>query len=275
MPGDPSWDIVPVANPALRERKRRRLIRASRAYDPVGLNKPLYQVSHRDLIVLPTALDRGSRELLIRAQTAIDSALDSAGDDVAESPDIVAGPALRWHEWQIAIALRDITELRAEYEVNAAASAGPLTSSVLGPQQRALELAQDAIESRVTALEHYATEVLAARSALRDWQAALRISDLNDRYLDLVAHTAADEHAVTEISGLTEQATAAAQAVRESMRQVGVAAAALALPESPTGLGPPGTIDQVITSAIDTHVQDEKGDEGGEDGSAGALVSAG
>lgn len=275
MPGDPSWDAVPVANPALRERKRRRLIRSSRAYDPVGLTKPMYQVSHRDLIVLPTALDRVSRELLIRAQAAIDSALDSVGDDVAESPDIVAEPALRWHEWQIAIALRDITELRNEYEANAAASAGPLTSSVLGPQQRALELAQDAVESRVTALEHYATEVLAARSALRDWQAALRVSDLNDRYLDLVAHTAADEHAVTEISGLTEQATAAAQAVRESMRQVDVAAAALALPESLTRARPPGTTDQVITTAIDTHAQGEKrGDEGGEDGAADALVPA-
>lgn len=64
-----------------------------------------------------------------------------------------------------------------------------------------------------------------------DWQDALRISDLNDRYLDLVARTAADEHAVTEISDLTDQATAAALAVRESMRHVGLAAAALALPE--------------------------------------------
>ena len=138
---------------------------------------------------------------------------------------------LRWHEWQIAIALRDITNLRAEHEFNTAASAGPMTDSVLAPQQRALRLAQDAIESRVTALERYAAEVLVARSAFQDWQDALRISNLNDRYLDLVAHTAADEHAVSEISGLTGQAAAAAQAVRESMRQVSLAAAALVLPE--------------------------------------------
>jgi hypothetical protein len=231
MLSDPSWDIMPVANPALRERKRRRLIRGSLACDPAGLAEPVYQLHHRDQIVFPSALDRGSRELLVRAQVAINSALDPVADDAARSPDIVTEPALRQHEWQIAIALRDITDLRAEHEFNAAASAGPMTDSVLEPQQRALQLAQDAIESRVTALERYAAEVLAARSALRDWQDALRISDLNDRYLDLVAHTAADEHAVTEISGLTEQAAAAAQAVRESMRQVGLAAAALALPE--------------------------------------------
>jgi hypothetical protein len=235
MPSDPSWDIMPVANPALRDRKRRRLIRGSLVHDPVGLAEPLYQLRHRDQIVVPSGLDRVSRELLIRAQTANSSALDSVIDDAVQSPGILAEPTLRWHEWQIAIALRDITDLRAEHEFNAGASAGPLTDSVLGPQQRALQLAQDAIESRVTALERYAAEVLGARSAFRDLHDALRISNMNDRYLDLVAHTAADEHAITEISGLTDQATAAAQAARESMRQVGLAAAALALPEPAAG----------------------------------------
>ena len=137
-----------------------------------------------------------------------------------ESPDIVTELTLRRHEWQIATALRDITDLRAEHEFNAAASAGPMTDSVLAPQQRALQLAQEAIESTVTALERYAAEVIAARSAFQDWQDALRISNLNDDYLELVARTAADEHAVIEIGGLTDQAAAAAQAVRDSMRQV-------------------------------------------------------
>jgi hypothetical protein len=231
MPSDPSWDIMPVANPGLRDRKRRRLIGSSLVRDPVDLAEPIYQLRHRDQVVLPSALDRVSRELLIRAQIAISSALDPVTDDAVQSPDLLAESTLRWHEWQIAIALRDITDLRAEYEFNAAASTGPLTSSVLGPQRRALQLAQDAIESRVTAVERYAAEVLAARSAFRDLQDALRISNLNDSYLDLVARTAADEHAVAEISGLTDQAAAAAQAVRDSMRQVGLAAVALALPE--------------------------------------------
>jgi hypothetical protein len=235
MPGDPSWDIVPVVNPALRERKRRRLIRTSCAYDPVGLAEPQYQLRRRDQVVMPSALDRMSRELLIRAQIAISSALDPVTDDALESPDIVTEPALRLHEWQIAIALRDITDLQAEHEYNAAASAGPLTDSVLAPQQHALQVAQDAIESRVVALERYAAEILAARSAFRDWQDALRISNLNDKYLDLVAHTAADKLAISEIGGLADQAAAAAQAVRESMKQVSLAAAALVLPDPAIG----------------------------------------
>src|SRR5690348_10294871 len=106
MPSDPSWDIMPVANPALRAGKRRRLIRSSCAYDPVGLTEPLYQRRHRDQCAVPSALDRMSRELLIRAQAAIGSALDSVTDDAVESTDIVTELTLRRHEWQIAIALR-------------------------------------------------------------------------------------------------------------------------------------------------------------------------
>jgi hypothetical protein len=76
---------------------------------------------------------------------------------------------LRRHEWEIAVALRDITDLRAEHDLNAAASAGPLTAAVLGPHQRAVELAQDGIVHRVAALERYAAEVGWAESAYRDW----------------------------------------------------------------------------------------------------------
>ena len=152
------------------------------------------------------------------------------GADAAGLPDIVTERTLRQHEWEIAVALRDITDLRAEHELNAAASAGPMTAAVLEPHQRAVQLAQNAIVSRVTALERYAAEIGAAASAYRDWQDALRVSGWNDRYLNLVARTAADEHAVTEIRGLTEQAAAAAQAFRDTVGQVSQAAAALALP---------------------------------------------
>jgi hypothetical protein len=148
-----------------------------------------------------------------------------------ELPDIVAEGTLRRHEWDIAIALRDITDLRAEHEFNAAVSAGPMTDAVLEPHQRAVQLAQDAIVSRVAALERYAAEISTSGTAYRDWQDALRVSHLNDRYLELVARTAADEHAVTEISSLTEQATTAARAFRDTVGQVSQAAAALALPD--------------------------------------------
>jgi hypothetical protein len=54
----------------------------------------------------------------------------------------------------------------------------------------------------------------------------------NDKYLDLVARTAADQRATAEITGLAEQAAEAAQAFRETLQRATLAAEALALPES-------------------------------------------
>jgi hypothetical protein len=231
MYSDPSWDIMPVANPDLPEGKRRRIVRDSLAKDPVGAAEPGHQVRHRDQIVAPFALDRACRQLLLRAQVAIDS-VSGSGAEAAGLPDFVTEGTLRRHEWEIAVALRDKTEMRTEHEFNAADSMGPMTDAVLQPHQRALQLAQDAISSRVTALERYAAQVSAAGTAYRDWQDALRVSHLNDKYLDLVARTAADEQAVVEISGLAEQAAAAAQAFRDTVQDVSLAAAALVLPDS-------------------------------------------
>jgi len=175
------------------------------------------------------ALDRPGRLLLIRAQDAIGAVLDCDAGDLA-ALEVVAESLLRRHEWEVAVALRQITELQAEHKSNATASAGPLTDAVLEPHQRALRLARDAIASRVVALEGYAALVTAAQAAYRDWQDAFRIAKLNDKYLDLVARTAADELAVTEIGDLTEHAGKAAQAFRDTAREVSAAGAALVLP---------------------------------------------
>ena len=230
MYSDPSWDIMPVANPDLSEGKRRRMVRDSLARDPVGAAHPTRQVRHRDQIVPPFSLDRACRQLLLRAQVAIDS-VPGAGAEQAGLPDVVAEGTLRRHEWEIAVALRDITELRTVHEFNAADSMGPMTDAVLQPHQRALQLAHDAISARVTALERYAAQVSAAGTAYRDWQDALRLSRLNDKYLDLVARTAADQHAVIEISGLAEQAAAAAKAYRDTVQDVSLTAATLEISE--------------------------------------------
>jgi hypothetical protein len=53
----------------------------------------------------------------------------------------------------------------------------------------------------------------------------------NDKYLDLVARTAADQQATVEITDLADQAGEAAQAFRETLQRATLAAEALALPE--------------------------------------------
>jgi hypothetical protein len=228
MVADPSWDVMPVANPDLPARKRTKLLDRTVLADPIGLEEPLYQLRDRELIVVPSTLDRLSRELLLRVQIAIMAALDSEAGAIAD--DAVPEGTLLGHEWEIAVALRDITDLRAEHEMNAAASVGPMTNAVLKSQEGALAQAQAAITARVAGLERYADCVSAAGTAYRDWQDALRVADLNDKYLDLVARTAADEYAVAEISGLTERATAAQTTFQQAVQKVSLAAAALEFP---------------------------------------------
>jgi hypothetical protein len=228
MVADSSWDVMPVANPDLPARKRNKLLGRIILKDPIGLAEPAYQLQDRELIVVPSTLDQLSRELLLRAQRAIAVALDAEAGAITPD-DAVPESTLLQHEWEIAVALRDITDLRAEHEMNAAASVGPMTNAVLKSQETALAQAQEAMTARIAELERYADCVSAAATASRDWQDALRVSDLNDMYLDLVARTAADEYAVAEISGLTERA-AAAQTFQQAAQKVSLAAAALELP---------------------------------------------
>ncbi len=223
-----AWDIAPVINPSLPANRRQRMIRKSKATTPAG-RPALRQVLHRDEVVGPVALDLPCRQLLYRAQRSIARVLRS-GVYATDLRTTVPESVLRRHEWEIATALRDITELRAEYASSAAvAGPGPMTAAVLASQRRALTLAQDAVAARVSALERYATQAEAADAAQRDWQDAMKVAGLNDKYLDLVARTAADQHAIAEITNLTEQAAVAAQVFDDTLQQVTLAAEALAL----------------------------------------------
>jgi hypothetical protein len=222
--------IEPVANPDLREGKRQRLIRMTKT-QIAGRRGPTRQIRYRDEVVSPIALEQGCRSLLHRAQCAIATIVDSpvyAGDLRAAAQE----PVLRWHEWHIAVALRDITELLLDLASGyAGGTAGPMTTTILLSQNRAISLARDATTARVLSLEILAAQVAAADAARRDWETAHRMAANNDRYRDLVARTAADEHATMEIAGLAEQAAEAGQALRETLQQATLAAEALALPE--------------------------------------------
>ncbi len=186
---------------------------------------------HSERVIEPSSLDDSSRQLLRRAQLAIGTILGSevyAADLLGHA---ARESALRRHEWETAFTLREITALRAEFDANMLdASRGPMTDAVLESHRRVLAVAQDAAASRVHAIERYAAQVRVTDAARLDWQSALRVSGLNDRYLDLLARTAADELAIAEITSLTGQARAANEAFRENLHLATIAADALALP---------------------------------------------
>jgi hypothetical protein len=222
-----AFSVEPVANPSLRGAKRQRLIRMTKE-QIAGRTGPLRQIRYRDEVVSPLALELGCRELLQRAQRAIAAIVTSrvyAGDlrgTVEES-------VLRQHEWDIALALREITELLLDLVAsNAGGTPGPLTAPVLISQSRAISMARDGTTGRVLALELLAAQVAVAEAARRDWETAHLMAANNDKFLDLVARTAADQHATVEITDLAD----ATQEVREALQRATQAAEALALPES-------------------------------------------
>jgi hypothetical protein len=223
--------VEPVVNPGLGDARRRRLARMTKE-QIAGRTGPLRQVRQRDRVVSPLALELECRKLLQRAQRAIATIVTSrvyAGD----LRGAVDEPVLRQHEWEIAVALREITELLLDLVSSyGGGTAGPMTSAILVSQNRAISIARDATTARVLALELLAAQVAAAEAARRDWETAHRMAANNDKYLDLVARTAADQRATAEITDLAEQAAEASQALRETLQRATLAAEALALPES-------------------------------------------
>jgi hypothetical protein len=228
MVGDAGASSVePVVNPGLRGARRRRLFRMTKE-QIAGRTGPLRQIRYRDEVVSPLALELDCRKLLQRAQRAI-AAIVTSGVYAGDLRGTVEESVLRQHEWEIAVALREITELLLDLVSSYGGGApGPLTAPVLISQNRAISMARDATTARVLALELLAAQVAVAEAARRDWETAHRMAANNDKFLDLVARTAADQHATVEITGLAD----ATQEVREALQRATQAAEALALPES-------------------------------------------
>ncbi len=210
------WSVEPVVNPSLREARRQRLTRMTKE-QVAGRTGPVRQIRYREQVVSPLALELECRKLLQRAQRAI-AVVVTSRTYARDLRDTVEEHVLRQHEWEIAVALREITELLLDLVSSyGGGTVGPMTAAVLVSQNRAISIARDATTARVVALELLASHVAAAEDARRDWETAHQMAANNDKYLDLVARTAADQHATMEIAGLAEQAAQAAQALRETL----------------------------------------------------------
>jgi hypothetical protein len=149
-------------------------------------------------------LDAPARALLRRAQEAVSSARAAR---VARAGLLQVDPALAAQEWDIAVSLRDQARLRAgRAELAQPDYLSRATAELLRQHQDAADEAERSTTARVEALEHFAATVGAADSAYRDWETRARLAELGDAHLDMLARTAADAHAITELTGMTEQA---------------------------------------------------------------------
>ena len=171
--------------------------------------------THHGRYLTAADFDPRSRVLLRRAQDAIDAVTSSEvyRDGLVDEPAVNA--ALAEHEWDIALALREQTRLRARRAELSQLHAGPVAATLLDRQVRAARLAEASVARRVAALERYVGEVRAADAAYRDWRSAAAVAELDGQHLDLLARTAADEHGIAGIEAMSLHARAIRLALRE------------------------------------------------------------
>jgi len=171
--------------------------------------------THHGRYLTAADFDPRSRVLLRRAQDAVDAVTASEvyRDGLVDEPAVTA--ALAEHEWDIALALREQTRLRARRAELSQLHAGPVAATLLDRQVRAARLAEASVARRVAALERYVGEVRAADAAYRDWRSAAAVAELDGQHLDLLARTAADEHGIAGIESMSLHARAIRLALRE------------------------------------------------------------
>ncbi len=160
-------------------------------------------------------LDARGRILLRRAQDAI-NAINAAAivrDDLLDEPATCA--LLAEQEWQIALAVREQARLRGLRSGLTEPSPHSPGAELLDEHRRAARAAEQSTAGRVAALERYAAEVSLADTAYRDWREHAAIAELTAPHLDLLANTAADDHATAELDALAERARALRQALTE------------------------------------------------------------
>jgi hypothetical protein len=161
--------------------------------------------------------DARSRVLLRRAQDAVDAVTSAE----VYRAGLLDAPELAEQEWDIAVALREHAQLRVARAELAPAEVGTAVAAVLASQAEVARAAEASLADRVAALERYADEVRSADAAYQDWQRAAALAKLNDRHLDMLARTAADELGIAEIEAMSQQARAVRLALRELCERPG------------------------------------------------------
>ncbi|MDA8370008.1 MAG: hypothetical protein M0026_09055 [Nocardiopsaceae bacterium] len=192
---------------------------------------------HHGRYLLAEDFDAPARALLVRAQTAVDTVtatpLAATGHIDPIDNDILLPRQL----WEIATALRRITDLRDRARLQAPDRLGIDVDALIAQSRAALEAAQESVTTRVAALERYASFVTAAQEHHQRLHDLHRLLDEQQDYRDLLAATAADEHAVAHISELTDRARLA-EADLERALQAALEQARLLAPGDDPGEDP-------------------------------------
>ncbi|MEV8632776.1 hypothetical protein AB0395_14055 [Streptosporangium sp. NPDC051023] len=161
--------------------------------------------------------DYAARELLGRAQRAIDHILRSRVNVIGMLDSVRNAVMLPAEEWEIARLLTKLSELRARHRHLARGGRSPEVAAAMAPMERALAASEAAVVARVKALERYAAHVTQAdRVLVSQGQIEVLRAHLPD-YEQLVAETGAARFLAPEIGHLSEDADHLRRALRDSL----------------------------------------------------------
>jgi hypothetical protein len=184
-----------------------------------GLGDPAAKAArtYRGRYLTGADLDARARVLLRRAQDAVVAVRSAEICRAGLLDEPATSAALDAQEWDIALALREQALLRGERGRLAGSRSHSPAAELLEDHWRAARAADQSIARRVSAMERYAAEVRQADAAYRDWREHATIAELTGRHLDMLARTAADEHGISELNAMTEQARAVRLALSENL----------------------------------------------------------
>ncbi|WP_051852150.1 hypothetical protein [Streptomyces sp. NRRL F-5650] len=132
-------------------------------------------------------------------------------------------------EWAIAHDLRSCSRVARKGQRAPHTADNDTLAELLTSRGRVLATSLHGIERRVEALEAYASQVAEADARYAEVREIERLAAGSDELLDLLARTATDDLAVTEIDVLTDEAAAVASTFTKALESAKQAAAA-ALP---------------------------------------------
>ncbi|MFC4535017.1 hypothetical protein [Sphaerisporangium dianthi] len=172
---------------------------------------------HADRYVLPEDLDGSCRELLARAQRAVEEVLGSAvnGDGLLDT--IANAVTLPSEVWRLGVRLADLTRTRREHERIVPQDVPADIAGVFTPYDEVLERAHRSLAARVESLEDYAREVRRADAVYRAYRQLGVLRERTPHYERLLAETAEDGPALPPIEGLSGQAHEVERVFRESI----------------------------------------------------------
>jgi hypothetical protein len=161
---------------------------------------------HAGRFILPEDLDAGCRELLGRAQNAVDDVLGSQVDDAGLLDSIDNSVTLPAEMWRLAVRLADLTGMRAEHEKIVPRDLPADVAEVFAPYDDVLDSARRSLTARVTTLEGYARQVRRADAVYRAYRQLGVLRERTPDYERLLAETAEDRLATPHIVRLSGQA---------------------------------------------------------------------